>query len=157
MRFQRISAAVPSCAIRKPMAMEARVDRREVAACCLADPRRSIWIDWVRLAFSQKELDLLSNCPELICGFAKRKMDFQSVLLWTDWKSVLLWTDWKSVLRRNREIISGQFLKWCVQRDAPFGEETSMEATTRKFDLQSAQRPRGRPKKLSASSSHSDL
>jgi putative transposase len=40
-------------------------------------------------------------------------------------------------------------LKWCVQRNAPFGEETWVEATARKYDLESALRPRGRPKKVS--------
>jgi putative transposase len=39
-------------------------------------------------------------------------------------------------------------LKWCVQRGAPFGEETWVEATVRKYDLESALRPRGRPRKL---------
>jgi len=43
-----------------------------------------------------------SNCPQIICGFAKRKMDFQSVFFCTDWKSIL---------RRITEIISGQFLR----------------------------------------------
>lgn len=63
-------------------------------------PRRSGWIDWVRTALSQKELERL---------------------------------------------------QWCMQRGAPFGEETWVEAIARKFDLESTLRPRGRPKKLVAS------
>ena len=38
-------------------------------------------------------------------------------------------------------------LQWSIQRGAPFGEETWVESTARKLDLESTMRPRGRPKK----------
>jgi len=67
--------------IRKPVALEAWFDLRKVAVVA-SIPRRAGWVDWVRMALSQKELERL---------------------------------------------------KWCVQRGAPLGEETWVEATARQF------------------------
>lgn len=59
--------------------------------------RRSDWIGWVRMAFSEAEKDRL---------------------------------------------------KWCIKRGAPFGDDTWVESTARKYDLESTLRPRGRPRKI---------
>ena len=39
-------------------------------------------------------------------------------------------------------------LQWCIKRGAPFGDETWVESTARRLDLESTLRPRGRPKKF---------
>ncbi|TWU05632.1 hypothetical protein Pla52n_13470 [Stieleria varia] len=39
-------------------------------------------------------------------------------------------------------------LRWSMRRRVPFGEETWVESTARKFDLESTMRPQGRPRKL---------
>jgi len=44
---------------------------------------------------------ILSHCHEIKCGFAKRRMEFQSVFFRSGWNSIL---------RRITEIISGPFL-----------------------------------------------
>jgi putative transposase len=39
-------------------------------------------------------------------------------------------------------------IDWSMKRGVPFGSETWVESTARKYDLESTMRPRGRPKKL---------
>lgn len=53
------------------------------------------------------------------------------------------WIDWVREALSEKEL---KRLQWCVQRGAPFGKETWVEATARKYDLESALRPRGRPR-----------
>jgi putative transposase len=55
------------------------------------------------------------------------------------------WVDWVRTALSPREL---DRLKWCVQRGAPYGDEAWVEATARRFDLETSLRPRGRPKKL---------
>lgn len=39
-------------------------------------------------------------------------------------------------------------LRWCLKRGTPYGDETWVESTARRLDLESTLRPRGRPQKL---------
>ena len=54
------------------------------------------------------------------------------------------WIEWVRTPLSTREL---DRLKWCIQRGSPFGDEHWVEATAREFNLESALRPRGRPRK----------
>ncbi|MCS7467067.1 transposase [Stieleria sp. ICT_E10.1] len=55
------------------------------------------------------------------------------------------WTQWVSMEFSEKE---RQQLHWCIKRGVPFGDETWVESTARRLDLESTMRPRGRPRKF---------
>lgn len=55
------------------------------------------------------------------------------------------WTDW--VITEFSESEQRQ-IDWSMKRGVPFGGETWVESTARKFGLESTMRPRGRPRKF---------
>ena len=56
--------------------------------------------------------------------------------------------DWVEKVREPLTAREQQQLQWCMQRGAPYGDETWVEATARRCELESTLRPRGRPQKL---------
>lgn len=55
------------------------------------------------------------------------------------------WINWVTQPLSDKE---QKRLDWSLKRGAPFGDETWVEATARRCDLESTMRPTGRPKKL---------
>ncbi len=55
------------------------------------------------------------------------------------------WINWVAEPLSGKE---QRRLQGCIQRGAPFGDETWTESIVRRFDLESTMRPRGRPRKL---------
>ena len=55
------------------------------------------------------------------------------------------WLDWvKEPLSAKEQ----KRLQWSISRGSPYGEETWVESTARKLDLETTLRPRGRPRKV---------
>ncbi|QDT60556.1 Transposase IS200 like protein [Stieleria bergensis] len=52
------------------------------------------------------------------------------------------------VARVNEPLTQGEIdaVRWSIKRGSPFGNETWVESTARRFDLESTLRPRGRPR-----------
>jgi putative transposase len=55
------------------------------------------------------------------------------------------WLEWVTEPLTDQEL---KQLQLSIQRDAPYGEETWVESTSRRLGLESTMRSRGRPKKL---------
>ncbi len=55
---------------------------------------------------------------------------------------------WVECVREPLTTKEQERLQWCMKRGAPYGDETWVESTARRFDLESTLRPRGRPRKL---------
>ncbi|MEM1067737.1 MAG: transposase [Planctomycetota bacterium] len=55
---------------------------------------------------------------------------------------------WDESVRAELSVKELEKLRWCVRRGCPFGDETWVESTARRLDLESTLRPRGRPRKL---------
>ena len=55
------------------------------------------------------------------------------------------WVNWVQQALSTKE---QKRLQWCMKRGAPFGDETWVESTARRLDMESTLRPRGRPRKV---------
>lgn len=56
---------------------------------------------------------------------------------------------WKQRVNTPLSENESKAIRWCVKRGSPYGDETWVESTARRLDLETTLRPRGRPKKES--------
>jgi putative transposase len=59
------------------------------------------------------------------------------------------WCDWVQTALSENEL---KRLRWSVKRGAPFGDESWIESTARRYNLEMTLRPRGRPRLAKAAS-----